>query len=89
MLVPSTFTGWYRKMMMKAEMAREMMRSRSQTPNPELTRSADAAGGHLATSDAGTGLPISPAEPGSPELPIMLPYCIQNRYRKARFVFVR
>ena len=31
MLVPSTFTGWYRKMMMKQEIASEMIRSRSQT----------------------------------------------------------
>src|SRR5512135_1717656 len=29
MLVPSTFTGWYRKMMMKAEMASEITRSRT------------------------------------------------------------
>ena len=31
MLVPSTFTGWYRKMMMNAEIASEMIKSRSQT----------------------------------------------------------
>src|SRR5437016_10209884 len=31
MLVPSTFTGWYRKMMMKAEIASDMNRSRNQT----------------------------------------------------------
>jgi len=37
MLVPSTFTGWYKKMMMNAEMAREMTRSRSQHPSCCLT----------------------------------------------------
>ena len=31
MLVPSTFTGWYKKIMIKAEIAREMIKSRSQT----------------------------------------------------------
>jgi len=30
MLVPSTFTGWYRKMMKNAETASEMITSRSQ-----------------------------------------------------------
>src|SRR4051812_31517206 len=37
MLVPSTFTGWYKKMMMKAEIAREMMRSLTQTPSTGTT----------------------------------------------------
>jgi len=31
MLVPSTLTGWYKKIMMNAEIASEMTRSRSQT----------------------------------------------------------
>src|SRR5690242_19400530 len=30
MLVPSTFTGWYRKMIIKADMPREITRSRTQ-----------------------------------------------------------
>src|SRR6202011_2105838 len=42
MLVPSTFTGWYRKMMMKQEIASEMIRSRSQTDN---TMAREGAGG--------------------------------------------
>jgi len=41
MLVPSTFTGWYKKMMMNAEMAREMTRSRSQTPKLLLNRGGE------------------------------------------------
>src|SRR5437588_11733459 len=38
MLVPSTFTGWYRKMMMKAEIANEMTRSRNQTASTGTPR---------------------------------------------------
>src|SRR4249919_3705057 len=38
MLVPSTFTGWYRKTMMKAEMAREITRSRNQTASTGVLR---------------------------------------------------
>src|SRR4029077_15051086 len=43
MLVPSTFTGWYRKTMMKAEIASEMMRSRTQTESTGIVR--DGTGG--------------------------------------------
>ena len=42
MLVPSTFTGWYRKIMMNAEMASEMIKSRSQTESTGKVR--DEAG---------------------------------------------
>ena len=38
MLVPSTLTGWYRKTMMKAEMASEMIRSRTQAANRVAAR---------------------------------------------------
>src|SRR5580765_7876312 len=38
MLVPSTFTGWYRKTMMNAEMAREITRSRNQTASTGVLR---------------------------------------------------
>jgi len=38
MLVPSTFTGWYRKMMIKAEIVSEMMRSRNHTENMGTVR---------------------------------------------------
>ncbi len=44
MLVPSTFTGWYRKMMMNAEIASEMTRSRTQTPKDGAVFRAFLAG---------------------------------------------
>src|SRR5438309_3369662 len=44
MLVPSTFTGWYRKMMMNAEIASEMMRSRSHTASTGVLRLRDGPG---------------------------------------------
>src|SRR4029077_655332 len=83
-LVPSTFTGWYKKMMMNAEIAREMTRSRSHTPNPELTRTGGATGTGAATTSAGVAMAISPAEPGSAEFPIVLPYCIQKKMLQTR-----
>src|SRR5580700_6068604 len=81
MLVPSTFTGWYRKIMMNAEIAREMTRSRSQTPKPELKRTGGAigTGTGAATASDGVTIAVSPAEPGSVEFPTMQPYCIQNQ----------
>ena len=51
MLVPSTFTGWYKKMMMKAEMASETSRSRAQTAITGSGRGGFCAGG--VCSDAG------------------------------------
>src|SRR5215468_4791292 len=58
--------------MMKAEMAREMMRSRSQTPKPEPTRSDDAAGRGATTAPVGgVGVPASPPEPGDIEFSSM------------------
>src|SRR5579864_6096849 len=44
MLVPSTFTGWYRKMIMNAEIASEMMRSRSHTASTGVLRLRDGPG---------------------------------------------
>jgi len=41
MLVPSTFTGWYKKMMMKQEMASEMIRSRNQTDSTMVREGAE------------------------------------------------
>src|ERR1700737_3198487 len=48
MLVPSTFTGWYRKMIIKAEIPREIDKSRSQIDTTGLAgerRTPAAAGG--------------------------------------------
>src|ERR1700751_425493 len=62
-------------MMMKAEIAREMMRSRSQTPNPEPTRSGDDVGGTTTAPPGEVGLPASPLEPGAigfPSMPALL-----------------
>ena len=47
MLVPSTFTGWYRKIMMKAEIASEMIRSRSQTESTGKVARRDGRGNLL------------------------------------------
>ena len=43
MLVPSTFTGWYRKIMMKAEIASETTRSRNHTESTGKVRGATGA----------------------------------------------
>src|ERR1700747_491953 len=56
MLVPSTLTGWYRKMMMKAEIVNEMIRSRSQTASMGTLRTADLLTVEL---NCGLGLPNS------------------------------
>lgn len=56
MLVPSTFTGWYRKMMMKAEMARETSRSRAQTA---ITGRERGKGSVLAGTVTGWEFPTS------------------------------
>lgn len=56
--------------MMNAEMAREMMRSRSQTPNPEPTRAGDGVRG-AATASEEVEDPTSPSEPGAIEFPGM------------------
>src|ERR1700730_17129876 len=71
MLVPSTFTGWYRKMMMKAEIAREMTRSRTQTPIPAPRRTGVVVTGTQTALIGGVGAPASPAEPGSVNVPGM------------------
>src|ERR1700686_1390309 len=71
MLVPSTFTGWYRKMMMNAEIARKMMRSRTQTPIPAPSRTEVVVTGTQAASVGGVGAPASPAELGSVNVPGM------------------
>ena len=44
MLVPSTLTGWYRKMMMKQEMASEMIKSRNQTDSTIAREGAEMTG---------------------------------------------
>src|ERR1700745_1902858 len=41
MLVPSTFTGWYRKTMVNARIPREVIRSRSHTANTGAARTGD------------------------------------------------
>src|SRR5436309_2047173 len=64
MLVPSTFTGWYRKMMMKAEIASEINRSRSQMPKPVRRRKGLARTTGSATEARARGAFISPAEFG-------------------------
>jgi len=77
MLVPSTFTGWYKKMMMKAEIASEMIRSRTQTPSPLVIRGG-AFDANSATDPAvGAGATISAAELGSESVPDMFAYCIE------------
>ena len=53
--------------MMKAEIASEMMRSRSQTPNPEPTRSEDDVGDATTAPLEEVGLPASPPAPGAIE----------------------
>ena len=65
MLVPSTFTGWYKKMMMKAEMAREMTRSRSQTPRPLLNRAGDGGIWDSGSEDDAADKAVFPADPES------------------------
>jgi hypothetical protein len=47
MLVPSTFTGWYRKMMMKAEIASEITKSRSHTASTGTLRCKGLTGAAL------------------------------------------
>lgn len=61
MLVPSTFTGWYRKMMMKAEISSEMMRSRSQT---EMRGTPRGRMGTFATATDGESGWMGSAETG-------------------------
>src|ERR1700739_2610615 len=79
MLVPSTFTGWYRKMMMNADMAREMIRSRSHTPIPVPMRTG-ATTTAVATSRAGTVVHSTAPAPGIVSgIPV---YCIQNLHEE-------
>src|ERR1700687_708523 len=58
-------------MMMKAEIAREMMRSRTQTPIPAPRRTEVVVTGTQAASVGGVGAPASPAELGSVNVPGM------------------
>jgi hypothetical protein len=51
MLVPSTFTGWYRKIMMKAEMASETKRSRAQTATTGRERAFWGGGAAIGASE--------------------------------------
>src|SRR5437870_8912345 len=44
MLVPSTLTGWYKKIMMNAEIASDMTRSRSQTEKTGKPRGGTGEG---------------------------------------------
>src|SRR5271157_4903046 len=64
MLVPSTLTGWYRKMIKNAETASEMSTSRSQPERRELTRRGCAGKADALSSEVGSiawldGLPTS------------------------------
>src|SRR5579863_443065 len=63
MLVPSTFTGWYKKTMMKQEIASEMIRSRSHTDSTiaregtgEITTTLWSAPGLVGSSGSGMRL---------------------------------
>jgi hypothetical protein len=62
MLVPSTFTGWYKKIMMKAEIANEMTRSRSHTAKTGTLRAgAETSGaetGVVATAPSTSGIKV-------------------------------
>src|SRR5665811_21361 len=79
MLVPSTFTGWYRKMMIKAEIASEIIRSRIHTPIPVGTRTGGGVPSVDGTPADGVDDAVSPTELGSENVPGMLSYCIQDR----------
>src|ERR1700676_1808679 len=78
MLVPSTFTGWYRKMMMKAEIAREITRSRTQTPIPVPRRAGTIGRGSAAAIAQGVVASAALTGVGSEKVPDMRFYCIQN-----------
>src|ERR1700691_77073 len=56
MLVPSTFTGWYRKIMMNAEIASETSRSRAQIAT---TGNGCAANSFASSGVVGSGLTTS------------------------------
>src|ERR1700679_3041764 len=56
MLVPSTFTGWYRKIIMNAEIASETSRSRAQIAT---TGSGCASDGFASAGIIGSGLTTS------------------------------
>ena len=77
MLVPSTFTGWYRKIMMKAEIASEMIRSRTQTPIPVPRRTA-AVGAASGAPAEGAGAVVCTTGLDSEGASGMSFYCIQN-----------
>src|SRR5579871_1595216 len=72
-------------MMMKAEMAREMTRSRSQMPMPELTRMDGAAMVAPGTATAGA-IAASFVPPGPGSVSDMNLYSIQNRFQLLRVV---
>ncbi len=88
MLVPSTFTGWYKNMMIKAEIASEMIRSRTQTPSPLVIRGGAFDANSAIEPAVGAGATISAAELGSESVPDMFPYCIQNLLRRRRLYLI-
>src|SRR3954469_3671311 len=83
MLVPSTFTGSYRKMMKKNEMAMEMMRSRTHVLSPRARHTdcfaacfcgSGCDGGAICCGDSMLLLKIIDAENG-------LRFHFERRYR--------
>jgi len=73
--------------MMKAEIAREIIRSRSQTPSPVPVRTGSSGPegqGSEAEPEAGKFASIAGGDFGSEELSGMLHYCIQKRHQKSR-----
>src|SRR5579864_6290809 len=87
MLVPSTFTGWYRKMMMKAEIASEMMRSRTQTTNPAM-RTGFATGDSAAMAATDRAPAGGPSVLGSSSFSIILLHCIQKSDSRQQVVSI-
>src|ERR1039457_700804 len=65
-------------MMIKAEIASEMIRSRTQTPIPVPVRTGAIDPGSEAAPADGVGAAVSPTEFGSENVPGMFSYCIQN-----------
>src|SRR5271167_4121391 len=76
------------KMMMKAEMASEMIRSRIQTPNPDAGRVSELAPGATAAKVAGS-VAFSGAALSSESGFDMRIHCIQNEQGRRRIVVVK
>src|SRR5579864_2033948 len=68
-------------MMIKAEIAKEMIRSRTHTPIPAPRRTGGVKAASEATLADGAGAVASSAEPDSENVPGMRSYCIQNLSR--------